>query len=211
MLSAIVTSMRLHPVLLALGLLVCASASGCFLTDRPMVGVKRVRPAAVDAELNANALDGEAPSVSTLEFLHTFGLREQYDDDPAKTLLDLHKALCADPERRGLHALADIAFLEGKRLKNREHYLAAAVYAYLFLLGEDKLAPVAPAPGTRLAACRPSGLLARFPSPDAQATHWLTLERTPGDSTGSSARLLQKPPDGELSVATSARLSRAVL
>ena len=50
----------------------------------------------------------------------------------------------AEPERRFLHALAELAFLRATALRSRDHFLAAAVYAYLYLLGEDELEPANP-------------------------------------------------------------------
>jgi hypothetical protein len=84
-------------------------ASGCFLFDRATVGVDRPGPEAVDAQLNEHALTGFTPSSTTREVLHYFDLSERFDEDPDAALLELHRAVAAAPERRFLHALAELS------------------------------------------------------------------------------------------------------
>ena len=77
-----------------------ALASGCFLVDRAAVGVERIGPDKVDVELNRNALTGPDASASTLETLHYFGLTERYRRSPGDALVELHRAVVAEPQRR---------------------------------------------------------------------------------------------------------------
>jgi pimeloyl-ACP methyl ester carboxylesterase len=128
-----------------LGLLLALSiSSGCALIDRAAVGVRKVSPDEVDTELNRNALTGPELSASTLETLHYFGLSERFEDEPDETLVELHRAIVADPRRPFLHAMAELCYLRGKQLRDRDHFLAAAVYAYFYLLGETELEPANP-------------------------------------------------------------------
>jgi len=133
---------RARTVLLAL--LLAPLATGCFLVNRAAVGVERIGPEKADVELNRNALTGPDPSASTLETLHYFGLTERYRRAPEAALVELYHAVVAEPQRRFLHALAELNYLRAKKLGSREHYLAAAVYAYFYLLGEDELEPPSP-------------------------------------------------------------------
>jgi pimeloyl-ACP methyl ester carboxylesterase len=119
-------------------------SSGCFLFDRALVGVDRVGPDKVDQQLNQNALSGPLPSATTLEALHYFGLSKRFAEEPDAALVELHRAVVAEPQRGFLHALAELCYLRAKARGSRDHYLAAAVYAYLYLLGEDELEPANP-------------------------------------------------------------------
>jgi pimeloyl-ACP methyl ester carboxylesterase len=119
-------------------------ASGCYILDKPLVGVDRVGPDMVDQQLNQNALTGTKPSGTTLETLHYFGLTNRYEEAPDEGLVELHRAVVAEPQRGFLHALAELCYLRGKALRSRDHFLAAAVYAYFYLLGEEELEPANP-------------------------------------------------------------------
>ncbi len=131
-----------RPLLL---LLLCLPApSGCYLVNQPVVGVDHVSPDDVDRDLNQNALTGLVPSASTLEALHYYGITKRFEDDPDEALVELHRAIVAEPERPFLHAMAELCFLRGKQLRSRDHFLASAVYAYFYLLGEDGLEPASP-------------------------------------------------------------------
>lgn len=130
--------LRLLAILGALG------ASGCFVLDRPQVGVKEVGPEQVALELDGNVLSDGMPSSSTIETLHYFGLRERFEDAPEATIAELHAAILADPARRFLHSIAELCYLRAYELGSRELYLAAAVYSYLYLLGEQELEPASP-------------------------------------------------------------------
>ncbi len=125
-------------------LLLPAAASGCAFLDQAVVGVENVGTEHVDEELDQNALSSTKPSASTLEALHYFGLTERWQSAPDQVLLEMHRAVLADRERRFLHALAELSYLRARDLDSRDHYLAAAVYAWFYLLGEDDIAPPNP-------------------------------------------------------------------
>jgi pimeloyl-ACP methyl ester carboxylesterase len=129
--------------LLALAL-VALGSSACFVFDQARIGVDRVGPEVVDRELSEHALTGRTASAGTREVLHYFDLLERFEDDPDAALVELHRAIAAAPERDHLHAIAELCYLRGGQLRSREHFLAAAVYAYLYLLGEPELEPANP-------------------------------------------------------------------
>ncbi len=166
--SSLATGRSLQAGARLLLLLAAVCTSGCFLINRPQVGVERVGPEQVDLELNANALSGPRPCATTLEVLHYFDLAARFRDAPEEALVELHHAILADPQRSFLHAIAELCYLRGKKLGSREHYLAAAVYAYFYLLGEDELEPANPYDRRFRWACDlyNRGLRAAFASPD---------------------------------------------
>ncbi|MCZ6599030.1 MAG: alpha/beta fold hydrolase [Planctomycetota bacterium] len=118
-------------------LLILPLLGGCALLTKPAVAVKQVGPDRVYEQLNANAMNGDEPSTVAREVLHFFDLEESFEDDPAAALVELHVATTAEPFRSFLYALAELSFLTGKRLGDRDHFLAASVYAWLYLLGDD--------------------------------------------------------------------------
>lgn len=169
---ATVRSPRIGALLL---LLASACSTGCFLIDRPLVGVDRIGPERVELELNANALSGTRLSSTTLEVLHYFDLAARFQAAPEEALVELHRAILADPQRSFLHAIAELCYLRAKKLGSRDHYLAAAVYAYFYLVGEDELEPANPYDRRFRWACDlyNRGLRAAFASKDG---HEVLLE-----------------------------------
>jgi pimeloyl-ACP methyl ester carboxylesterase len=169
-------------VLLRTLLLVVAAplSTACFLLDRPLVGVDRVSADQVDRELDQNALTGTRPSASSLEVLHYFDLRERFEEEPDEALVELHRAVAAEPGRSFVHALAELSYLRGKALRSRDHYLAAAVYAYFYLLGEEDLEPANPFDRRFRWACDlyNRGLRAAFLAPDGREFRFEEGRRT---------------------------------
>jgi pimeloyl-ACP methyl ester carboxylesterase len=120
-------------------LLLCAA---CSTTP---VGVSTgSAPEAVQRELNANALNAGKPSEWSRQVLHRNNLYERYAEDPAATLDVLHKRMqeFSTPER--LFALAELSFLYAEQVDQRSYYLAAAAYAYAFLLPENEQTSLVP-------------------------------------------------------------------
>ncbi len=124
--------------------LAALGSAGCFLVDQATVGVERVGPDQVDRELNSCALTGTVASATTREVLHYFDLSERFDEEPEAALVELHHAIAVAPERRFLFAIAELCYLRAEELESRDHFLAAALYAYLYLLGEPELEPANP-------------------------------------------------------------------
>jgi pimeloyl-ACP methyl ester carboxylesterase len=110
---------------------------GCFLLTRVAVDAHEVGPEKVQEELNVNALTGKELSTLAREALVGLDLEERFEDDPEGALAELHAVAARELDPGLTYALAELSFAAGKRNGDRGFYLAAAVYAYLFLLGDD--------------------------------------------------------------------------
>lgn len=115
----------------------------CFLSPK-LVGTRPTTLPEARAELEASALDGNRLSDASREILAVFDLRARYDEDPRAALRELHARALQEPGRPLLFALAEGSYLLGRRTQDREAYLAAAVYAYLYLLGDEAPEPLNP-------------------------------------------------------------------
>jgi len=106
------------------------------------VGVNHVDSRVIYRELTVSALSEREPSAPTRVVLERLALADRYDAEPEAALAALH-ALLSDPlDPDLLFALAELSFLHADAEGSRSHFLAAAVYAYAFLLP----GPQAPAP-----------------------------------------------------------------
>jgi pimeloyl-ACP methyl ester carboxylesterase len=108
-------------------------------------GVRHASPDAVHRSLTANVLStGDLSNFSQIA-LHRRNLTEAFHDDPGGTLRILHGEL-----REGrlsnddLFALAELSFYHADRGGGKQHFLAAAVYAYAYLFPDDS--QTAPSP-----------------------------------------------------------------
>lgn len=100
------------------------------------VGIIRSGTEEAHRELTADALSAGRPSEWSTQVLHRNGLFDRFEKEPGAALAELHALLKSrfTPER--LFALAELSFLHAERSRQREYYLAAAAYAYAFLLPE---------------------------------------------------------------------------
>jgi pimeloyl-ACP methyl ester carboxylesterase len=114
------------------------------------IGVVRGNTQEIHYALTANVLSAGEPSSWSKQVLHRTNLSERFIADPAATLNTLHKTLAQplseDRIQDRLFALAELSFLYAENSGARPHYLAAAVYAYAFLVPEtgtqvDRLDP----------------------------------------------------------------------
>src|SRR5262245_11146878 len=99
------------------------------------IGVTRGTTQEIYHALTANVLSAGEPSTWSKQVLHRNNLTEQFYDDPVATLAELHKRqkeirLTADR----MFALAELSFFHAEQSGERAYYLAAAAYAYAFLL-----------------------------------------------------------------------------
>lgn len=111
------------------------------------IGADRTSPSRAYRDLNASALVDEVSS-ETRKMLHLLELQEAYDRDPAGALLTLHERACHDDRRDLLFALAELNYLHAQHLtgravptdpyRARDYHLAAAIYAWFYLLGDDR-------------------------------------------------------------------------
>src|SRR5689334_5820961 len=133
------TSISVKFSVVALGLLVLSACA-------TPIGVTRLDTQQAQQLLTANALSSGAPSAWSSQVLQRNGLFVRFKDDEAGTLAELHQGLrqiAGDEERfqDRLFALAELSFLHAERSGAREYYLAAAVYAYAFVLPENRAQP----------------------------------------------------------------------
>jgi pimeloyl-ACP methyl ester carboxylesterase len=123
-------------------------AAGCATP----IGVVRGTTQETYYSLTANVLSAGEPSSWSKQVLHRNNLTEQFDDDPSGALAELHKRLKVRTTSDHLFALAELSFFHAEQSGNREYYLAAAVYAYAFLLPEHSEMTIRPIdPRARLA------------------------------------------------------------
>ncbi len=108
----------------------------CAYFTKPLVGVRRIGSDQVALQLEASALTGDAPSATARLALHYFDLTDAFEDDPAAALVTLHERAAADSLRLFVYALAELSYYTARKLDSREHYLAAAIYAYDYLLDD---------------------------------------------------------------------------
>ena len=119
------------------------------------IGVARIETQSVYRSLTACVLFTGRPSAATEQVLIRTGLAQRFHDDPEATLAVL-RGTGADLHPGQLFALAALSFVHAEATRQPAYSLAAAVYAYAFLLptaGTDRsvsLTPVDPRP--RLAA-----------------------------------------------------------
>ena len=105
-------------------------AAGCATP----IGVNQVDRAVGYHSLTANAMSaGRASSFSARELMNR-DLYERFEEDPENALAELHAGLAAQGDEDRIFALAELSFLHALNSGNRSYYLAAAVYAYSFVL-----------------------------------------------------------------------------
>lgn len=117
--------------------------AGCSLFA-PTVTLEEAGPEAVYEELSAFVLSAGELSVGSRDVLHAAGLAELAEDDPRAALDALHAATVADPSRRAYFALAELSFLIGDEADDQDAFLASAVYAWYYLLGDEATPPPSP-------------------------------------------------------------------
>src|SRR4029453_10163713 len=123
-----ITRRRLSIALLVFALPLAAGACA------PPVGAVRVDPQKVQRELTGNVLSAGDLSGSTRNVLFFHGLSQRFDDDPEAALDTMRKNILAG--RTGLDvfpAAAELSFFHAEASGKRSYYLAAAVYAWIFL------------------------------------------------------------------------------
>lgn len=116
------------------------------------IGVSRADTQSLYRVLTRSALSAGEPSAPTEQLLHQLGLYDRFEEDPAATLAQL-RGTGAEMSPDLLFALTELSFLHAERERSRDYYLAAAVYAYAFLVHNERRSSDAPAadPRVRLA------------------------------------------------------------
>ena len=132
----------------ALALLLCL-ATGCATP----IGVNYVDHRIAYQSLTANILSAERPSSFSARELMNLNLYQRFEDEPEKALAEMHAGLAPNGDEDRLFALTELSFAHAEASGEKSYYLAAAVYAYAFMLpGEHGTAPRAIDPRFRWAA-----------------------------------------------------------
>lgn len=115
------------------------------------IGADRVSTRQAYDQLEANALRTGRPSDVTVALLHRFDLDDLAARQPDQAVRQLHAKALATGERDLLFALADLSYVAAEDIRRslkpwdardaRDYYLAAAVYAWLFLFGNAEQPP----------------------------------------------------------------------
>ena len=128
--------------------IVLFGVSGCATP----VGVKRTSEKAVYRQLTASVLTVGKPSSYSMQFLERLSLVEQYERDPKQALAQLHEGLGGLDEHDRLFALSELSYAYARSHHDQSYFLAAALYAYMFLFPDDaSKAPIPHDPRLRLA------------------------------------------------------------
>jgi hypothetical protein len=114
---------------------VCILGIGMVGCAKP-IGVRSVGFEQVYQQLNANILSDDQLSPATVTVLHRYDWHQLFEDEPLDVLRRLHHEACPTPDRELLFALSELSYAAGRRLGRQDAYLAAAVYAYFYLLGD---------------------------------------------------------------------------
>jgi pimeloyl-ACP methyl ester carboxylesterase len=107
----------------------------------------------VQRQLTGYVLTNGQLSLAAENTLRRHLLTQRFQDTPEQALAELHAAAVRDDNPDALFALAELSFYHAKQSGQRSYYLAAAVYAFVFLFpGEAGTPPNAIDPRLR-AAC----------------------------------------------------------
>lgn len=103
------------------------------------VGADRVSLREAYEERDRGILNSEQFSAQTTVVLHRHDLRTLYRKSPAEALQKLHELALVDDRKDILYAAAELSFAQADRQEAlaRQRYLAAAFYAYSYILQND--------------------------------------------------------------------------
>ena len=116
-------------------ILTAAILTGC----QTPVGVARVDSETVRHQLTKNVISSGETSPFTDNVLRVTDLTDAYFDNPREALNQLHHFFLAEEQRKVYvaFALAELSFLYAQKANQPSYYLAAALYAYLYLFPEN--------------------------------------------------------------------------
>lgn len=142
--------MKLSAILVVAVLAACAAP----------VGVQKIGPLQAHKAFGQNVLSNGKLSESALIFLRRTNQEEAWNDDPAEVLAWMHSLLVlpVDQYTSELRAsllddLAELTFFHAKETDDRRYFLAAAMYAWLYLFpAEGEPRPASLERGVRLSA-----------------------------------------------------------
>ena len=128
-LSRIRRSLSQEILFITVAALLCFAA-GCATP----IGVNHVDRTVAYHSFTANAISAERASSFSARELINLNLYQEFEDNPQKALADLHAGLAPKGDEDRIFALAELSFLHAQNSGDRSYYLAAAVYAYAFIL-----------------------------------------------------------------------------
>jgi pimeloyl-ACP methyl ester carboxylesterase len=118
------------------------------------IGADKTTPAESYQQTHQNPISSRRLNRETLSVLHRFQQTERFESHPDEALELIQKKVLETRERGLLFALAELNYLAGERLRQgvkpweprdeRAYYLASAVYAWWFLLGDAAQDPPGP-------------------------------------------------------------------
>jgi len=110
------------------------------------IGTREVGVRRTYEQINVMAIKEDTYSDASADVLHRFFLEEQFKKNPDKVLEILHEKACEEEHRDLLYALSELSYLTGNKVRKgsgtsaieraRRYYMASAVYAYFYLLGD---------------------------------------------------------------------------
>ena len=98
------------------------------------IGVQYVDRSVAYHSLTGNVLSTETPSSFSARELVNLNLYQRFEEDPVGALAAMHAGLADTGDEDRIFALAELSFFYANNSGDRSYYLAAAVYAYAFLL-----------------------------------------------------------------------------
>ena len=117
------------------------------------IGVHYVDRSVAYHSLTGNVLSTERPSSFSARELVNLNLYQRFEEDPVGALAEMHAGLAATGDEDRIFALAELSFFYANSSGDRSYYLAAAVYAYAFLMpGQHGTPPKGIDPRLRWAA-----------------------------------------------------------
>ena len=123
-------------VFITVAALLCFAA-GCATP----IGVNHVDRSVAYHSFTANAISAERASSFSARQLINLNLYQEFEDNPQKALADLHAGLAPKGDEDRIFALAELSFLHAQNSGDRSYYLAAAVYAYAFVIPGQRGTP----------------------------------------------------------------------
>ena len=123
-----------HRIFVGLTLVIVLSILGC----ATRVGVRPSDEKTIYRQLTINAISDGRPSSFSDQLLARLGLGARFTKDPQRTLADIHTGLGGPEEQDRLFVLAELSYLYARQTQDPRYYLAAAVYAYLFLFPDEQ-------------------------------------------------------------------------
>jgi pimeloyl-ACP methyl ester carboxylesterase len=128
----------------------CLALGGCVAP----IGADKTTPALAYRQVHDNPVSHGQPSPETRSALHRFQQVECFEKSPDDTLKQIQLKAVETRDRGLLFVLSELNYLAAERIRKsvkpweprdaRDYYLASAVYAWLFLLGDAADAPLGP-------------------------------------------------------------------